>query len=188
MENNSDQKDVFKYIILWFVVLLILLPPFAALNSVMTKWLDRSSWYQPIQKYIVPWQAKLVSITIKPLGINSKVTPNDVSTAFFMISNGGSIPVDLSWNCLGWQSVLLLLLSLIIGLRGNYDIQSRIKIIIFGLFGTLLVNVVRMSIIAVMIFYVSSFAALIVHDYFASFVTLIWLSFFWWFSYKYILE
>lgn len=187
MQSKTSQKDVFKHILIWFVAILIFLPPFAALNSVMTKWLDRAQWYKPIQTYIVPWQAKLVSVTLKPFAVESKVTPDNVTAAFFMIKNGAAIPVDLSWNCLGWQSMLLLIMSLIIGLKGNYTFFSRVKIIIFGLFGTLLVNVLRMSIIAIMIYYVSSFAALIVHDYFASFVTLIWLSFFWWFSYRYIL-
>ena len=57
-----------------------------------------------------------------------------------------------------------------------------------GFTGTLLVNIFRMSIIAIGIYYVNSLAAQIVQDYFAAFLTLIWLIFFWWFSYAYVLE
>jgi len=105
-----------------------------------------------------------------------------------MIKNGAAIPVDLSWNCLGWQSGLLLLVSLVAGLRGAFTTVSRIKCVIFGLTGTLLMNILRMSIIALGIYYVNSLAAQIVHDYFAAFLTLIWLVVFWWFAYAYILE
>lgn len=182
------QKETFKHIFLGFSIIIMLLPLFAALNSFLTQGLNKAGWYKPIQRYVVPWQARLVSVSIAPFGIESRVTPNDRLSAFYMIKNGAAIPVDLSWNCLGWQSLLLFILSLVIGLRGSYTNLSRIKIIIFGLLGTLLINVFRMSLIAIGIYYVNSLAAQIVHDYFAAFLTLIWLIFFWWFSYRYVLE
>ena len=42
--------------------------------------------------------------------------------------------------------------------------------------------------IAIGIYYVNSLAAQIIHDYLAAFLTLLWLIFFWWFSYSFILE
>lgn len=184
----NRQKQTFKLIIIYFCTIMILLPVFAALNSFMTLSLEKSGWYKPIEKYIVPFQAKLVVTAIKPFGIPSKIVQGNVIASFFMIKDNAAIPVDLSWNCLGWQSVLLLALSLWIGLRGKYSFVSRVSCVVFGLFGTLLLNIFRMSIIAIGIYYVNSLAAQIVHDYMAAFFTLIWLFFFWWFSYKYILE
>lgn len=187
MENKTLQKDIYKNIFIWFSMVMICLPTFAALNSVMTKWLDNSGWYKPIQKYIVPWQARMVSKVLMLVSIDSKVTSGESRYAFFMIRDGAGIPVDLSWNCLGWQSILLLIVSLFAGLRGNFTLISRIKIILFGILGTILANVFRMCLVATLIYYVSSFAALVVHDYFAAFITLSWLIIFWTFSYKYIL-
>lgn len=184
----NNQKSVFKIAFIYFAIIMILLPPFAAINSFMTHSLDRSGWYKPIQKYIVPFQARLVAITIRPLGIDSKVVENNKIASFFMLKDGGAIPVDLSWNCLGWQSALILIVSLFIGLSGNHSRISQIMCIAFGFFGTLLMNVFRMSLISVGIFYINVFTATIVHDYLAAFFTLIWLMIFWWFSYKYILE
>ena len=182
------QKQTFKILLASMAVLLMLLPVFAALNSFLTEGLNRAGWYKPIQKYVVPWEARLVSAAIAPFGIDSKVTPGSSLAALYMIKDGAAIPVDLAWNCLGWQSALLLIVSLIAGLRERFTNISRIKCIVFGLLGTLLMNIFRMGIIAIGIYYVNSVAAQIVHDYFAAFLTLIWLILFWWFSYSYILE
>src|SRR3990170_1057404 len=182
------EKQTFKTVLACFVIVMSLLPMFAALNSFFTEGLNRAGWYRPIQKFIVPWQARMVAVAISPFGIESRVTPSSIDSSFYMIKEGAAIPVYLSWNCLGWQSALLLLVSLLAGLRGKYANLSRIKCILFGLTGTLLINIFRMSIIAIGIYYVNSIAAQVVHDYFAAFLTLAWLIFFWWFSYSYILE
>ena len=182
------EKQTFKTVLACFVIVMSLLPMFAALNSFFTEGLNRAGWYRPIQKFIVPWQARMVAVAISPFGIESRVTPDSTLSTFYMIKKGTSIPVDLSWNCLGWQSALLLVVSLIAGLKGNYTNLSRLKCVALGLFGTLLLNIFRMAIIAIGIYYVNSLAAQIIHDYFASFLTLIWLITFWWFSYSYVLE
>lgn len=182
------QKNTFKIIFASAAILLMLLPPLAALNSILTESLDKARWYRPIQQYVVPWEARLVAAAVTPFGIPTKVTPNTKVAAFYMVKNGAMMPVDLAWNCLGWQSVLLLFVSLIAGLRGKFTFFSRIKCILFGLLGTLLINVFRMSFIAVGIYYVNSLFGMIVHDYFATFITILWLFFFWWFSYSFVLE
>jgi exosortase/archaeosortase family protein len=94
----------------------------------------------------------------------------------------------LAWNCLGWQSLLLLIVSLVAGLRGNFTNISRLECIVFGFFGTLLINVLRMSLVATGIYYVNTFFALVVHDYLMALMAIAWLIFFWWFSYAFILE
>jgi len=182
------QKDTFKLILATFAIFLILLPPLAALNSLLTQALNTAGWYRPIQEHVVPWEARLVSVTISLVGIQSKVIPNSKIANFYMVKDGAMLPVDLAWNCLGWQSALLLGVSLAAGLRGRFTHFSRLKCVIFGLFGTLLVNIFRMSFIATGIYYINSLFGMIVHDYFAAFITMLWLFFFWWFSYGFVLE
>jgi len=182
------QKETFKMVLAGFAIIMMVLPLLATLNSFLTDFLNHAGWYRPIQEFIVPWQARMVAVAISPFGIDSRVTPGSRLAAFYMIKNGAAIPVDLSWNCLGWQSVLLFFVSLLAGLRGDFSNLSRIKCVILGLLGTLLVNIFRMSLIALGIYYINSLAAQIVHDYLAAFFTLIWLLIFWWFSYGYILE
>lgn len=182
------EKQTFKTLFAGFAIILALLPLFAALNSFLTEGLNRAGWWRPIQSFIVPRQARMVAAAISPFGIDSRVTPGSRLSAFYMIKDGAAIPVDLSWNCLGWQSALLLLVSLAAGLRGAFSNLSRVKCVLLGLTGTLLINIFRMSIITIGIYYVNSLAAQIIHDYLAAFLTLIWLVFFWWFSYSFILE
>jgi exosortase/archaeosortase family protein len=62
------------------------------------------------------------------------------------------------------------------------------EVVLFGILGTFLSNICRMSLITALAYYWNEFAAMIVHDYFAMFVSLVWMIFFWWFSYAYILE
>jgi len=182
------QKQTFKLILAATAIILITLPFLAALNSFLTEFLNRADWYRPIQKYIVPWEAKLVSAALYPLQIKTRVTVGPTQFAFYMIKNNSIMPVDLVWNCLGWQSMLLLIVSLVAGLRDNFTNISRLECVVLGFFGTLLMNIFRMSFIAAGIYYINEIFARIVHDYFAAFLTLIWLLFFWWFSYAYILE
>ncbi len=182
------QKQTFKSLLAGSSIFILLLPVFAALNSFMTESLNHSGWWRPIQDFIVPWQAKMVASTLSPFGIDSRITSGSLYSSFYMIKDGTALPVYLSWNCLGWQSALLLVISFLIGLSSDFSNISRVKCIIFGLTGTLLVNIFRMSLIAIGIYYVNSLAAQIIHDYFAAFITLLWLVIFWWFSYKYILS
>lgn len=182
-----EQKKTFRTVLAGFVVVVMVLPLIAAINSLLTQWLNQSEWWKPIQDVIVSWQARMVAVTLTPFGIVSKITSGSVYSSFYMIKDGVAIPVYLSWNCLGWQSVLLLVVSLMAGLKGNFTQTSRIKCILFGLAGTLVINVARMTLIALGIYYVNSLAAQIVHDYLAAFITVVWLIAFWWFSYSYIL-
>jgi exosortase/archaeosortase family protein len=183
-----NQKATFRLILAVTSIVLMLLPFLAALNSFLTEVISRANWYQPIQEHIVPWEAKLVSAALFPLGIETKTLVGSSRFAFYMVKNNEIIPVDLAWNCLGWQSMLLLLVSLVAGLRGRFTNISRIECVVFGFFGTLLINILRMTIVAAGIFYVNELFAMVVHDYLAALITLVWLIIFWWFSYSYILE
>lgn len=182
-----NNKSTFNLVLAFFVIILMVLPLMAALNSILTDVFNKAGWYRPIALYVVPFEARMVAAAIYPFGIKSYITPGSNISAFYMVKDGAAMPVDLAWNCLGWQSVLLLFVSLVAGLRGKYSNLSRLQCIAFGLLGTLLINIFRMTFIAVGIYYVNSFFAMIVHDYFAAFVTILWLLFFWWFSYRYIL-
>jgi exosortase/archaeosortase family protein len=182
------QKLTFKLIFAGLAIILVLLPFMAALSSFLTEIFNHAGWYRPIQNYVVPFEAKLVSAALYPLGIKTGVTVGPTHFAFYMVKGVNIIPVDLAWNCLGWQSLLLFVISLITGLRGSFSFLSRIECVLLGLFGTLLVNIFRMTFIAAGIYYINEIFATVVHDYLAALMTLLWLLFFWWFSYKFVLE
>ena len=96
--------------------MLMVLPVVAALSSTLTDIFNNAGWYKPIQEFIVPWEAKMVAVAIWPLGIKAVVTPNSAIGAFYMVKDGINIPVNLSWNCLGWQSMLMFGITAFLGL------------------------------------------------------------------------
>lgn len=184
-----EQKKIFKDILIVAVIILSILPAMATFSAALTTLFEKMEWYVVLQRYVVPVESRLVSVIVKGIGITSKVTPDESEVSMILVkSEKDLIPIRLEWNCLGWQSMILLAITLVSGLRGNHTLMSKFETLIIGILGTFLTNLFRMSLIVGLAYYWSTFAALIMHDYFASLVALIWMIFFWWFSYSFVLE
>jgi len=183
-----NQKEVFKNIFIIIAVILTVMPTLVTFSALLTSIFNHMQWYVLLQKYVVPFEARLVAVIIKAVGITALITPDQPSVSLLLKKSSAYIPVVLEWNCLGWQSMLLLIVTLVTGLRGNYTLMSKLETILFGILGTFLSNLFRMAFIVTVAFYWNKFAALIIHDYFAVFIALIWMIFFWWFSYAFVLE
>jgi len=93
----------------------------------------------------------------------------------------------ISATCIGWQSLLLLALSLVVGLRGPYSPQARSQVVLLGLLGTLLVNLTRMSAVAVVAAWGGFMPAVIFHDYGGTALIVLWLFAFWFAANRWIL-
>jgi len=182
-----NQKKVFKDIFIVAAVVLSVLPVIVTFSAALTSLFEKMGWYVWLQEAIVPIESRLVAVLVKFVGITSKVTTNS-NFSLLLLKGEGYIPVKLEWNCLGWQSMILLATTMITGLRGDHTLSSKIETIVTGVVGTFLINLFRMAFIVTLAYYWNNIAAMIIHDYFASFIALSWMVFFWWFSYKYILE
>jgi exosortase/archaeosortase family protein len=182
-----EKKKIFKMILLVAVVLLSILPVIVTFSSVLTSLFVRMRWYTVLQESVVPFESRLVAVLVKPLGITGQVVSKE-EFSMVLIKGTEAIPIKLEWNCLGWQSMILLAITLVIGLRGDYTILSKAETLIIGILGTFISNLLRMAFIVSLAYYWNTVAAMIIHDYFASFVALIWMLFFWWFAYRYLLE
>jgi exosortase/archaeosortase family protein len=182
------QKRIFTKIFIVTAVVLMILPVIVTFSSFLTTVFEKMSWYNWLQNAVVPFESRLVLIILKIFGINGMAVLNKEYSIILETDKGDYLPCGLEWNCLGWQSMLLLGITFITGLSGSYTVMSKIEVIVFGVLGTFLANIFRMVLIIILAYYWNSGAALIVHDYFASFVAIIWMVFFWWFSYRYILE
>src|SRR3989338_1915779 len=96
--------------------------------------------------------------------------------------------LELQWNCLGWQSAVLLLASFLTGFQGKFSKISRFEVILIGVLGTYLINFLRLFIVGFFAVFVGSRAVGIFHDWFSLNFVLIWFFVFWWFSYSFVLE
>jgi len=174
------QKRTFGIIFALLAVFLAILPFLVSFNEVLTHLVEKFNLYMWVQERIVPLEVKMVGVLVKPFGVNYLAHPGGMTV------NGTY--ARLTWNCLGWQSLLLLIITLIFGLRGNYTLVSKIEAVLIGLLGTFLVNLFRLVVIVLLLAYARPLFAVVYHDYFAAIVTILWLFGFWWFSYSFVLE
>ncbi|MDP2632882.1 MAG: hypothetical protein Q8P25_04160 [Candidatus Curtissbacteria bacterium] len=179
--NPHGEKKIFGTIFIFLAFLMMLLPFMLAFEDVLTKLIERFVLYKFLQDMVVPVQVSLVSVIIKPFGVDSILYKNG------MIVNGE--PLIIAWNCLGWQSLVLFLITLLVGFRnGSYSAFSKFQVIILGLFGLFWINLLRISLIILLGAFFMPVFRLVFHEYLAAIVSIIFLLFFWWFSYKFVLE
>jgi len=183
-----EQKRTFKLLLAGLAIILVALPFVTTFNSVLTEGINRIGLYHALQATVVPFESRLVVTTVRILGIPAFLAPVGEKASFYLLKNKEYFPVQLQWNCLGWQSLLLLLLSFAVGFLGNFTRLSKMECVLIGFLGTFLVNILRMVFITVGIYYVNTVFALLIHDYFMALTTITWLFFFWWFSYGFVLE
>ena len=168
-------------IFIGIALLLITVPFVSTFNSFLTDLLLKWRWYRILDNFAVPYQAKALAgiLSLFPF-FSTKATPQGVWL------NGGFLRIE--WNCLGWQSLVLLLATFLTGFHGKFTWISRIEVIIIGVLGTYLVNFLRLVAVALIAQVWGSFAAIIFHDYLVLLFVIAWFFVFWWFSYSFVLE
>lgn len=175
------EKRTFALIFAILAILLAILPFLVTFNETLTHLVEKLRLYTWVQEQVVPVEVKMVGVLVRPLGINYVALPGGMRV------NG--LYAQMTWNCIGWQSLLLLGITLVAGLRGgSYTLGSKIEMILIGLLGTFLVNLFRLAFIIILLAYLRPLFAIIYHDYLAAIVTILWLFGFWWFGYSYVLE
>jgi len=93
----------------------------------------------------------------------------------------------ISATCIGWQSLLLVGLSLLVGLRGPYSLEARAQAVLLGLLGTLLLNLARMAAVALVATWGGFVPAVVFHDYGGTALIVLWLFAFWFAATRWIL-
>jgi len=75
----------------------------------------------------------------------------------------------------GWQSLILLGLSLIVGLRGPMTVTDRIQVIAVGVLGTVLINIARITVVCLLAALAGYLPAVLFHDYGGTLLLVAWL-------------
>ena len=184
--NISVEKRTFLIIFALLAVFLAVLPFLVSFNEALTHLVERVGVYMWVQEKIVPLEVKMVAVLVRPLDRLTPFRIDYVAHQAGMTVNG--IYAGMTWNCLGWQSLLLLIITLIFGLRGNYTFWSKFETVLIGLLGTFLVNLLRLALIVLLLAYSRPLFAVVYHDYLAAIVTILWLFGFWYFAYAFVLE
>lgn len=179
------EKSTFKLLFIVLALALLVLPLVTTFNEFLTRIVMKIEIYRVIQDFIVPLEAKWVTVFLRLVGIETMPTLTGIQIG--KLTTLGN-HVTISWNCIGWQSFILVLITLVTGLQGSYRAFSKIQTMLIGILGTFLVNIVRISLVVIISYRINPVAAIVFHDYFSTLFTIFWLFLFWWFSYNYILE
>lgn len=174
------KKETFKNIFLVLTVILVVLPFLTTFSEQLTGLLQKTPIYLFIQNHIVPYEVRIVGLILTLLKIPVGIGSDSLSVA--------GQPLQVTWNCLGWQSVLFLLVSFFTGLQGTFKFTSKVEAAAIGLLGTFWINILRLVFVSILGGYFPSVFAVVFHDYFATLITALWLFGFWWFAYAFVLE
>lgn len=181
------EKSTFQLIFVVLVIMLMFLPFVTTFNEILTKIVERAGWYSGIQNVIVPYLVRVVAIVLKLFGVTTDQSMQTLTIRPNQMTVGGTI-VYISWNCIGWQSFLLFLLTLFTGLQGNFTYFSKGMTVLLGLLGTFWINILRISAIVLVAHWWGRLPAVIFHDYGSTILIVIWLFVFWWVSYSHVLS
>lgn len=178
------EKQTFSGIFILFIVMLVSLPFLTTFQDILTRIVMNFSWYSALQDFVVPYELHVILSVLSSMHISVAQ-----GVDYVQLHRGNeSIGVRLIWNCVGWQSIILFLVTLITGFSGRFSWQSKFEAFCIGLLGTYLINMLRLILVMVMYFIAGKGPGIIFHDYFSSFMSIGWLFAFWWFSYTFVLE
>jgi len=184
MDSNKDIKNSsirpFSGLFVAVSILLMLLPFINTFNSFLTDLLLRWGAYKFLQNLVVPYESLVVARLFNLFGFAASGVDRGVWV------NG--VFLEITWNCLGWQSVVLLFASLLGGFQKSFTWFSKTQVVLIGLLGTYVVNILRLFTVGGLAVSFGRTSAIFFHDYLALLFLIVWFVFFWWFSYSYVLE
>ena len=164
-------------------LILLALPFVTTYNDLLTVWAMRLGVAQPLQS-VSPVEARMVVALLQLIGIHAAAAGSQLVV---WGPGGTATNLFISWNCIGWQSLVLLGASLAVGLRGGYSGEARVQVVLVGLLGTVLVNLVRVALVCLLAVVAGRTPALLFHDYVGTLMTIAWLFVFWTYAQRWLL-
>ena len=182
--NRRDRESLNMTLIALTCAMLMLLPLVTTFNDLLTTWAMQLGANNPLQE-IVPVEARMVVALVGLAGIHAAA-----SGSHLVVWDGSGVmhALFISWNCIGWQSLVLFGISLISGLRGGHPLEARIQVVCIGVAGTMLLNLVRVAAVAAIAATVGVTPAILFHDYGGTLLVIVFLFAFWLFVQRWILE
>ena len=181
--TQTRTTPVFAMLLALTAVVLVVLPFVSTFDDVLTQLGMRLGIAAPLQ-VIVPVEVRVTVAVLGLFGIHAGAAGNQL-----VVWNASGAPQTLfiSWNCVGWQSLILLGLSLVVGLRGQMPMATRFEVIAFGVAGTILVNVARITVVCLLAALAGYLPAVLFHDYGGTLLLVAWLFSFWLIAYRWLI-
>jgi len=181
--KSRDRDNLNLTLLAILCALLMLLPLVTTFDDFLTTWALQFGANNPLQA-IVPIEARMVVGLLSLAGIHAAASGSHLVV---WDSAGAMHTLFISWNCIGWQSLVLLGVSFMSGLRGRHPIEARIQVIVIGIAGTMLLNLLRVAVVAGIAATVGVTPAVLFHDYGGTILVVAFLFGFWIFVQRWIL-
>jgi exosortase/archaeosortase family protein len=163
--------------------LLMVLPFVTTFDDLLTTWALQLGANNPLQG-IVPVEARMVVGLLGVVGIHAAASGSHI----VIWDGAGSMhTLFISWNCIGWQSLILLGISFFSGLRGRQSLEARVQVVLIGIVGTMLLNLMRVAAVAAIAATIGQSPAVLFHDYGGTILVVAWLFAFWIFVQRWVL-
>jgi exosortase/archaeosortase family protein len=180
--TQTRTTPVFAMLLAVTAILLVVLPFVSTFDDLLTTVGMHLGIAAPLQ-WIVPGEVRITVVLLGLVGIHAGAAGNQL-----VVWNASGAPQTLfiSWNCVGWQSLILLGLSLMVGLRGPMPLGSRLAVIALGVLGTVLINIARITVVCLLAALAGYLPAVLFHDYGGTLLLVAWLFTFWLIAYRWL--
>lgn len=163
--------------------MLMVLPLTTTFDELLTALAMQLGANSPLQA-IVPAEARMVVSLLAPLGVHAAASGSNIVV---WDGTGSMHTLFIAWNCIGWQSLILFGISLLSGLRASHSVESRIQVVLIGVAGTMLLNLLRVAAVAWIAATIGFGPATFFHDYGGTLLFVVFLFSFWAFAQRWIL-
>jgi exosortase/archaeosortase family protein len=182
--RTQDRDALNMTLVAMTCALLMLLPFVTTFDDLLTTWALQLGANNPLQG-IVPTEARMVVGLLGLVGIHAAASGSHI----VIWDGAGSMhTLFISWNCIGWQSLILLGISFLSGLRGQHSLEARVQVVLIGIAGTMLLNLMRVAAVAAIAATIGQTPAVLFHDYGGTILVVGWLFAFWIFVQRWLLQ
>lgn len=181
--KTQERDNVNLTLIAITCALLMVLPLVTTFDDLLTTWALQLGANNPLQS-IVPAESRMVVAMLGLAGVHAAASGSHLVV---WDTSGSMHTLFISWNCIGWQSLVLFGVSLASGLRGNQPLESRAQVVLLGVAGTMLLNLVRVALVAFIAAAIGVGPAVFFHDYGGTLMFVAFLFAFWAFAQRWLL-
>jgi exosortase/archaeosortase family protein len=165
-------------------IALLIMPVFSTFGELLTNFAIVSGVDAALGQWVAPAEGRLVHGLLAMLGYGSAASGSVLS-----ITDGArDVSLYISWNCVGWQTLIFLGLTLPTGLQGDHTLRSKVEAAALGIFGIAILNVLRIALVGLVALHFGQLPAAMIHDYGSVVATVVFLMIFWTVAYNAILE
>ena len=177
------EGKVYRQLIMVAAVTFVILPFVTTFNEFLTKVVESLKFVSLIQGYVAPLIVRILAAILLVFKIPASINGSHL----YMTGIWLPLRIYINWNCVGWQSFILLLFTFITGLQGPYKLRSKLLVILIGLEGSFLINIIRILIPTLLAYRYGYLPAVIFHDYLGTLLTLFWMGVFWNYAFGHVL-